>query len=87
MEPVPLCKGEIIVHIQEREQLESLKQDCRAAAVLVDDAADGIRLAVAAAVGEGLIGGAQLEGSHARGEAAEGEREVIVLRLKGYAHV
>lgn len=40
MEPVPLCKGEIIVHIQEREQLESLKQDCRAAAVLVDDAAD-----------------------------------------------
>ena len=40
MEPVPLCKGEIIVHIQNREQLAELNPDSRAAAVIVDNAAD-----------------------------------------------
>lgn len=40
MEPVPLCKGEIIVHIQNREQLADLNQDSHAAAVIVDNAAD-----------------------------------------------
>ncbi|MDO5548632.1 MAG: hypothetical protein Q4F79_09130 [Eubacteriales bacterium] len=54
MEPVPLCKGEIIVHIQDREHLAALDANSRAAAIIVDDAVNVTRARRHA--GERLIG-------------------------------
>lgn len=54
MEPVPLCKGEIIVHIQDRAQLIQLENSSCAAAIIVDDAVNVMRARSHA--GDRLIG-------------------------------